>query len=103
MMRTGDGLDHVLQEARIIARPSASGIDQRRAAAARQDQRIDAERCAAPIDMRVQIDQARRHDHARRHRGRCRRRRRDQSPVADDLAAGKGDIHDAVDGLATDR
>ena len=88
----------MFEEARVIAGTSASGIDQRRAAASRQNERIDAERCSAPIDMRVQIDQAGRHDLARHIKdaagavGEVRAGR-------DDLAVGKSHIHDAVDGL----
>ena len=65
MMRTGERLDHMLEKAEIVARPRAAGVDQRRATAASQSQGIDAQRGAAPIDVGMQIDQARRHDQAR--------------------------------------
>ena len=52
----------MVEKAGVIARPRASGIDERRAAAARKAERIDAERRAAPVDMRMKIDQPRRDD-----------------------------------------
>ena len=52
----------MVEKAGVVARPRASRIDERRAAAARKAERIDAERSAAPIDMRMKIDQARRDD-----------------------------------------
>ena len=56
-------LDHMLAETREIARAGAAGIDRRGdAGGAAEFFRVDAERSAAPIDMRMQIDQARRDD-----------------------------------------
>ena len=57
---------------------------------------VDAKRCPAPVDMRVEIDQAGRHDaagHVSVSRGR--------KSVADrgDLAVGEGDVGDPVDPL----
>ena len=52
----------MLQKAGVIARPRAARIDQRRASAAGEPEGIDAEGRAAPIDVRVQVDEAGRHD-----------------------------------------
>ena len=53
-------LDHVLAEAREIARAGAAGVDRRGdAGGAAELLGVDAERGAAPIDMGVQVDQAR--------------------------------------------
>jgi hypothetical protein len=54
--------DHMFEKARIIARPGAARIDERRAAPSRENERVDAERRAAPIDMRVKVDQPGRDD-----------------------------------------
>ena len=52
-------LDHVLAEAREIARAGAAGVDRRGdAGGAAELLGVDAERGAAPIDVGVQIDQA---------------------------------------------
>jgi hypothetical protein len=70
----GAAVDDVLAEAREVARPGASGVDARgHTAVATVILRIDAERGAAPVDVRVQVDQARRHDQARHvdHFGAC--------------------------------
>ena len=91
-------LDHVLAEAREVARPGAAGVDRGGdAAGAAELLRVDAERRAAPIDMRVQVDQARRDDVALH----VARLRRAGQVVADlgDLAAGKRHVGDAVDVL----
>src|SRR5436190_555954 len=57
------GLDDMPPEAVKIARPRAAGIDKGGRAALLRDQgRVDPERGAAPIDMRVQIDKPRRDD-----------------------------------------
>ena len=58
-------LDHVFEKTRVIAGPGAAGVDKSGAASARQNRRIDAERRAAPIDMRVQINEPRRDDEPR--------------------------------------
>ena len=59
-------LDHVLAEAREIARAGAAGVDRRGdAGGAAELLGVDAERGAAPIDVGVQVDQARRDDVAR--------------------------------------
>ena len=61
-MRTSAALDDVAAEALEVARSRGAGVDQRGdAARLRIDIRIDAERGAAPIDMRVQVDQPRHH------------------------------------------
>ena len=53
------GFDHVAAEAVDVAGPGRAGIDQRGAAGKLGIAvGIDAERGAAPIDMRVQVDQA---------------------------------------------
>jgi hypothetical protein len=91
-------LDHVLAEASEIARPCATGVDRRRdARGAAEILRVDAERRAAPIDMRVQIDQAGRNDVALHVANFCR----GADIVADlrDLAALKGDISHAINVL----
>src|SRR5271166_7031205 len=43
--------NHMLEKARIVARPSAARVDERRATPTCENLRIDAERRAAPIDM----------------------------------------------------
>ena len=50
----------MLEKPRIVARPCAARIDKRRASAASETERIDPKRRAAPIDVRVQVDKARR-------------------------------------------
>ena len=56
-------LDHVLAEAGEIACAGAAGVDEgRRAAAPRDRLGVDAQRGAAPVDVRVQVDQPRRDD-----------------------------------------
>jgi hypothetical protein len=92
-------LDHMPAEAREVAGPGATGVD---AGGDRAHPReflgVDAERGAAPVDMGVQVDQPRRHDQS--------------GNIADgatagvqagadrgDLAAGEGDVGDAVDAL----
>ena len=52
----------MLQEASIVPRPCAAGVSERGAPAPGKDQRIHAKRCSAPIDMRMQVDEARRND-----------------------------------------
>jgi hypothetical protein len=54
----------MLQEPQAIARPCATRVDQRRASAASETERIDPKRRAAPIDMSMQVDEARRDDEA---------------------------------------
>src|SRR6478752_6985767 len=51
-------------EAIEISGTGTAGIDERGAAAAREDQRVDTQRRPAPIDMSVQVDQAGRDDPA---------------------------------------
>src|SRR5215470_12798748 len=59
-------LDHVLAEAGEVAGPGAAGIDRgRHPAGAAELFRVDAERGAAPINVGVHVDQARRDDVAR--------------------------------------
>ena len=59
-MRTSRRLDHVLAESRQVARPGAAGVDRGRdAAQAAELLGVDAERSAAPIDMGVEVDDAR--------------------------------------------
>src|SRR6202522_3000237 len=48
-------LDHMLEKPGIVARTGAAGVDQRRAAATRQYQRIDAQRSTAPVDVGVKL------------------------------------------------
>ena len=91
-------LDHVLAEAREIARAGAAGVDRGGdAGGAAELLGVDAERGAAPIDVGVQIDQARRDDVARHvaHVG----SRIGLELVSDrgHLAAGKGDIRHGVE------
>ena len=91
-------LDHVLAEAREIARPGAAGVDRRGdAGAAAEVLRVDAERGAAPIHMGVQVDQAGRHDVAL-HVAHFRRVGQ-VVPHLGDLAAGERHVGDAVDVL----
>ena len=52
----------MLQEASIVPRPCAAGVSERGAPAPGKDERIHSERCSAPIDMRMQVDEARRND-----------------------------------------
>ena len=60
------GLDDVPPEAGKIAGPRRAGVDERRRAAAPRDRLgLDADRRAAPIDVRVQVDHAGRDDRAR--------------------------------------
>ena len=89
-------LDHMFEEAGIVAGPGASRVDERRAAAAREPQGIDAERRAAPIDMGVEIDEAGRDDIARDVAQLCA-----VQPIADrrDPAVGEADVGDAIDPL----
>ena len=54
----------MLQETGVVARPRTARIDQRRASAASQAKWIDAKGSSAPIDVRVQVNKARRHDQA---------------------------------------
>ncbi len=54
--------DHMAQEPRKVAWSRAPGVDQRRAASPGEPERIDAQGRAAPIDMGVKINEARRHD-----------------------------------------
>jgi hypothetical protein len=54
----------VLEETGIVARPRAARIDKRGASAASETERIDPKRRAAPIDVGVQVDKARRDDEA---------------------------------------
>ena len=91
-------LDHVLAEAREIARAGAAGVDRRGdAGGAAELLGVDAERGAAPIDVGVQIDQARRDDVTRHvaHVG----SRIDLELVSDlgHLAGGEGDIRHGVE------
>ena len=91
-------LDHVLAEAREVARPRAAGVDRGGdAGGAAEILRVDAERGAAPVHVRVQVDQAGRDDVALHvaHFGRV------AEIVADlrDLAAGERHVGDAVDVL----
>src|SRR5271156_3987477 len=59
-------LDDVLAEASEIARPRTAGVDAgRNRAAAREVFGVNAERCASPINVRVQVDEARRDYEAR--------------------------------------
>src|ERR1700733_2459223 len=59
-------LDDVFAEAGEIARPRAAGVDAgRNPAAAREVFGVNAERCASPINVRVQVDEAGRDDEAR--------------------------------------
>ena len=91
-------LDHVLAEAGDVARPGRACIDHRGdAALLRIGVRIDAERCAAPIDMRMQIDQAR-HDEQPDH---VALRLRSAKPLPDgrDLAAGECHVGLRLDAL----
>jgi hypothetical protein len=54
----------MLQEPQVVARPCATSVDQRRASAASETERIDPKRGAAPIDVSMQVDEARRDDEA---------------------------------------
>ncbi len=59
-------LDHVLAEAHEVAGPGAAGIDGGcDARGAAELLGVDAQRGAAPVDMRVQVDQPRRDDMVR--------------------------------------
>ncbi len=87
----------MLAEAVEVAGPGAAGIDEGRDAARARDQLgLDAERGAAPVDMGVQVDQARRDDLAR-----DVARVLARQVVADggDLAAGEGDVGHPVERL----
>ena len=91
-------IDDVLAEAGEIARPGAAGVDAGGDGALPPVVLgVDPERSAAPVDMRVQIDQPGRDDLARNVANGVRR----SEVVADrgDLAVGEGDAGDAVDGL----
>lgn len=54
----------MLEEPRIVARSCAARVDQRRAPASSETERIDPKRRAAPIDMSMQVDEAGRDDEA---------------------------------------
>ncbi len=91
-------LDHMLAEAREIARPGAAGVDRRGdAGGAAELLGVDAERGAAPIDVGVQIDQAGGDDVARHvaHIG----SRIGLEPVSDHdhFAGGEGNIRHGVE------
>src|SRR5450631_2517905 len=91
-------LDHVLAEAREITGAGAAGVDRRGdARGAAELLGVDADRSAAPIDMGVQIDQARSDDVTRyvAHVG----FRIDTELVSDPdhLAGGEGDIRHGVE------
>ncbi len=90
-------LDHMFAKSREIAGSGAAGIDAgRHRALPGEHFGVDPEGCPAPIDMGVQIDQARRDDAAGNvaHVGAA-----GVEPVPDrgDLAAGEGDIRHPVD------
>ena len=97
-------LDHVLAEAGEVAGAGAAGIDGRgHARGAAELLRIDAERGAAPVDVGVQVDQARRDD-APRHvadvgGGAGLELRAD----ARDLARREGHVRNGIEASATDR
>ena len=54
----------MFQKTGIVAWPRAARIEHRRAPAASETKRIDSKRGAAPIDMSMQVDEARRDDEA---------------------------------------
>src|ERR1700722_13915511 len=91
-------LDHMLAEARKIARAGATGVDRRgNAGGAAELFGVDTERSAAPIDVGVQIDEAGGDDVTRyvAHVG----PRINLEPVSDHghLAGGEGDIRYGVE------
>jgi hypothetical protein len=99
-MRTSLGSITCLRKAREIARPGAAGVDRRGdAGGAAELLGVDADRGAAPIDMGVQIDQARGNDVTRHvaHVG----SRIDLERVSDrdHLAGGEGDIRHGIEFL----
>jgi hypothetical protein len=54
----------LLQEPHVVSWLRAARVDERRAAAAGEAERVDTERSAAPIDMRMQVDEAGHDDQA---------------------------------------
>ena len=92
------GLDHVLAEARKVARSSASGVDAGcHAASPAEIFGVDSKRCAAPVDVRMQVDQPRSDDEAANiahvSAGICRKVCADPG----DATAGKGNVTDTVE------
>ena len=97
-MRTSAGSITCLRKPAMLPGPGRAGIDHRGdAALLRIGIRIDAERRTAPIDMRMQIDQAR-HDEQPGH---VALRLRSAEPLPDrrDLAAGEGHVGLRLDAL----
>ena len=93
-------LDHVLAEAREIARAGGAGVDAGGdRAAAREILGVDAERSAAPIDMRVQVDQPGRDDRAGDVADLGAARRPVRRPIAATRPPAKRDIGHPVDVL----
>ncbi len=90
-------LDHVFPETREISRAGAAGVDRRGdAGAAAKLLGVDAERGAAPIDVGVQIDQARGDDVARHIAQFGSRIDLEFVSDHDHLAGGEGDIHHGI-------
>src|SRR5215470_2565230 len=90
-------LDDMPAKAMEVSRAGAAGVDESGdAAAAGQKLGFDAERRAAPIDMRVQVDEARRHDLASDVANILARK-----TLADRgyLATGEGDVSDLIERL----
>ncbi len=86
----------MLEKARIIAWPRAPRIDECRATASRENERIDAERRAAPIDMRVKVDQPRRDDAPR---DVANRFALEACSKLSHATIAETDIHDGIDSL----
>src|ERR1700689_992382 len=90
-------LDDVFAEAGEIARPRAAGVDAGcNRAAAREVFGVDAERGASPIDVRVQVDEAR-GDNETRHVAHLSAVVYKALAYFRHLSAGEGDVGDAVE------
>ena len=91
-------IDDMRAESSEIAGAGGARVDRRGdGVLAREDQRIDADRRSAPIDMRMQIDEARRHDPANDIADIHASGRVDRRTARGNLSAGKGDIADRVE------
>src|ERR1700722_1376830 len=90
-------LDNVFAEAGEIARPRAAGVDAGcDRAAARELFGVNAERCASPINVSVQVDEARR-DNEARHVAPLRAVGFESLADCRHLSAGEGDVGDPVE------
>ena len=91
-------LDHVLAETGEVTWPRAAGVDRcRHAGGAAELLRVDAERGAAPVDVGVQVDEARGDDKAGYIADVGFGVGAQRGPDARDLAAGESDVGHRVE------